>query len=77
MPRVMGDKAAVPPVETDKAAVSIVVAEEAAAHPGNPGLVRKLEDLPMRSVQSAGIPRLAPPKAAVPTPEPAPFREPI
>ncbi len=56
--------------------MSPVVADEAAAHPGIPGLVRKLEDPPMRLGQAAGIPRLAYPKAAVPAPEPALFREP-
>ncbi len=64
------------PVAADKAAMSPVVADEAAAHPGIPGLVCKLEDPPMRSGQAAGIPRLAYPKAAVPAPEPALFREP-
>ncbi len=53
--------------------VIIPVADKAAAHPGIPGLVRKQEDPPMRSVRAAGIPRLASPKAAVPAPEPAPF----
>ncbi len=85
VPQVVVDEAAVPPVAADKAAMSPVVADEAAAHPGIPGLVRKLEDPPMRSVQTAGIPRLAYHKAAVPAlfrepaesvPEPALFREP-
>ncbi len=71
MPQVVGDEAAAPPVAAVEAAVSLVAAAEAAAHPGIPGLVRKLEDPPMRSVRAAGIPRLAPPKAAVPAPEPA------
>ncbi len=70
--QVVGDEAAAPPVATDEATVSPVVADEAAAHPGIPGLIRKLEDPSMRSVRAAGIPRLAPPKAAVPVPEPAP-----
>ncbi len=53
-----------------------VVGDETAAYPMIPGLVRKLADTPMRTLGAAGIPRLAPPKAAVPVPEPAPFREP-
>ncbi len=53
----------------------LVEDEEAAAHPWIPWLVRKLKDPPMRSVRAAGIPRLALPKAVVPVPEPAPFRE--
>ncbi len=69
MPQVGGDEAAAPPVAANEVAVSTVAADEAAAYPGIPGLVRKLEDPPMRSVQAVGIPRLAPPKAAVPIPE--------
>ncbi len=42
------------------AGVPQVVGDEAAAHPGIPGLVLKLEDPPMRSVWAAGIPRPAP-----------------
>ncbi len=68
--------AGVPQVVGDEASVSLVAADKAEAHPGIPCLVHKLEDPPMRSVRAAGIPRLAPPKAAVPAPEPAPFREP-
>ncbi len=58
VPQVVGDEAAAPPVAAD----------EAAAHPGISGLVRKLEDPPMRSVRAVGLPRLALPKAAVPIP---------
>ncbi len=76
VPQMVGDEAAAPQVAADEAAVSLVAADEAAAHPGIPGLLRKQEDPPMRSVRAAGIPRLAPPKAAVPAPEPAPFCEP-
>ncbi len=76
VPQVVGDKAAAPPVVGDEAAVSPVAADEAAAHPGIHGLVSKLEDPPIRSVRAAVLPRLAPPKAAVPFPESAPFREP-
>ncbi len=68
--------AGVPQVVVGEAAVPPVTADEAAAHPGIPGLVRKLEDPRMRSVRAAGIPILAPPKAAVPASELAPFREP-
>ncbi len=64
--------AGVPLVVGDEAAVSPVAADEAAAHPGIPGLVRKLEDPPIRSVRAAVLPRLAPPKAAVPFPESVP-----
>ncbi len=80
VPQVVGDEAVEPPVVADGATVSLPVADKAAAHPGIPGLVRKQEDSPMRSVRAAGIPRLASPKAAVPAPvpapEPDPFREP-
>ncbi len=76
VPQVVGDEAVEPPVVADGATVSLPVADKAAANPGIPGLVRKQEDSPMRSVRAAGIPRLASPKAAVPAPEPAPFREP-
>ncbi len=76
VPQVVVDKAAAPPVAADEAAETPVVADEATAHPEIPGLVRKLKDPPMRSVRAAGIPRLAPPKAVVPGPEPVPFREP-
>ncbi len=72
VPLVVGDEAAVSPVAADEAAMSPVAADEAAAHPGIPGLVRKLEDPPIRSVRAAVLPRLAPPKAAVPFPESAP-----
>ncbi len=74
VPQVVGDEAAAPPVAADEAAVSLVATDEATAHPGIPGLARKLEDPPMRSVRAAGIQRLAIPKAAVPAPEPVPFR---
>ncbi len=86
VPQVVGDKTASPPVAAseaaepqvaaDEAAVSPMAADEAAAHPMIPGLVRKLADTPMRTLGAAGIPRLAPPKAAVPVPEHAPYREP-
>ncbi len=76
VPQVVGDEAVEPPVVADRATVSLPVADKAAAHPGIPGLVRKQEDSPMWSVRAAGIPRLASPKAAVPAPEPATFREP-
>ncbi len=69
MPQVAADEAAEPPVAADVFAMSTVAADEAAAYLGIPGLVRKLEDPPMRSVQAVGIPRLASPKAAVPIPE--------
>ncbi len=74
--QVVGEEAAAPPVAADKAAVSLVAADKATAHPGIPGLVCTRENSPMRSVRAAGIPRLAPPKAAVPVPEPAPVCEP-
>ncbi len=86
VPQVVGDETAAPPVAAgeaaepqvaaDEAAVSPMAGDEAAAHPMIPGLVRKLADTPMRTLGAAGIPRLAPPKAVVPVPEPAPFREP-
>ncbi len=46
MPQVVGDEAAAPPVAADEAAVSLVATDEATAHPGIPGLARKLEDPP-------------------------------
>ncbi len=73
---VAADEAAVSPVAADEAAAPPVAADEAAARPGIPGLVHKLEDPPMRSVRPAGLPRLAPPKTAVPVPESALFWEP-
>ncbi len=76
VPQVVGDETVAPSVAADEAAVSLVVADEPAAHSGIPVLVHKLEDPPISSVWAAGIPRLAPPKVAVPAPEPAPFRKP-
>ncbi len=91
VPQVVGDKAAAPPVAENGAAVPLMAAVKAAAHPGMPRLVRKLEDSPMRSVRAA---KFSPMKsspvvleamvaiteyAPEPTesaPEPAPFREP-
>ncbi len=53
VPQVVGDKAAAPPAAADGAVVPLRIAVKAAAHPGMPRLVRKLEDSPMRSVRAA------------------------
>ncbi len=84
VPQVVGDEATAPPVVADGAVVPLVVAVKAAAHPGMPRLVRKLEDPPMRSVWAAGMspvnssPVVLEAMVAITesAPEPAPFREP-
>ncbi len=77
VPQVVGDKAAAPPVEADGAAVPLMAAVKAAAHPGMPRLVCKLEDPPMRSVRAAGMsPVNSSPVVTESAPEPAPPREP-
>ncbi len=53
VPQVVGDKAAAPPVAADRAALTLMAAVKAAAYPGMPRLVRKLEDSPMRPVRAA------------------------
>ncbi len=73
VPQVVGDKAAAPPVEADGAAVPLMAAVKAAAHPGMPRLVCKLEDPPMRSVRAAGMsPVNSSPVVTESAPEPAP-----
>ncbi len=53
VPQVVGYKAAAPPVAADGAAVPLMAAVKAAAHPGMPRLLLKMEDSPMRSVRAA------------------------
>ncbi len=91
VPQVVGDKAAAPPVAADGVAVPLMAAVKAAAHPGMPRLVRKLEDSPMRSVRAADFSPMksspvvleamvaiteSAPEPTESAPEPAPPREP-
>ncbi len=84
VPQVVGDKAAAAPVAADGAAVPLMAAVKAAAHPRLPRLVRKLEDSPMRSVRAADSSPTKPSpvvleamvERARSAPEPAPIREP-
>ncbi len=75
-PQVAADEAAEPPVAADEAAVSTVAADEAAAYPGIPGLVRKLEDPPMRSAGSWHSKTGSSQGGCAHSRDPAPFREP-
>ncbi len=85
VPQVVGDKAVAPPVVADGAALALMAAVKAAAHPRMPRQVRKLEDLPMRSVWAADFspmkssPVVLEAMVAITesAPEPAPPREPI